>query len=67
MIELHNANVTDRFVAFLYAVVRYRSGTLPKISDSQRFVAVFKADSHKALSETDICISARRNRMALSK
>ena len=55
-----NANVTDRFVAIPYAVVRYHK------SDSQRFVTVFRADSHKAQSETDFCISARRNGMALS-
>ena len=60
MIELHNANVTDRFVAIPYAMVRYQK------SVSQRFVTVFRADLHKVLSETDLCISARRNRMALS-
>ena len=60
MNELRNANITDRFVA-----IPYCSGTLPK-SDSHQFAIVFRADSHKALSETDLCISARQNRMALS-
>ena len=38
MIELHNVNVTDRFVAIPYAVVRCQK------RDSQRFVTVLRAD-----------------------
>ena len=59
---------TDQRLCRCYASICSVSlckSTLPK-GNLQRFVTVLRADSHKAHSETDLCISAWQNRLALS-